>query len=250
MPLLPPQPPPPPPPPPLPPPTGGLRGLVRDATDGQPLQGATISLPNGATVLTDSRGAYEFSSLPVGPLQVSAAARDYLADTQMVLVPAGTAATANFALMPPPPPGSLRIVLTWNQAPRDLDAHFWVPSATRGPIEVNFLTRGSTARFPFAQLDLDSTTGEGPETLTITQVQVGESVYAVHNYSNERALAGSGARVQVYAGGRLQHSFGAPTLGSGRWWTVFTLNGGVLRPVNQLTATPPLPTRCHLCPLG
>ena len=76
-------------------------------------------------------------------------------------------------------------MLTWGARPRDLDANLWLPGGTR----VSFATRGSTTRFPWAQLGADDQGGFGPETITVTRLLPGTYTYAVHNLSNERALA-------------------------------------------------------------
>ncbi|HZU08005.1 MAG TPA: hypothetical protein VFB73_18750 [Chloroflexota bacterium] len=106
-----------------------------------------------------------------------------------------------------------------------------------------FGNRGSLTGPPFAALDRNVTNGGGPETITIARLAPGQYTYAVHNFSNDAPLGGSGARVEVRRGDALLGAFSAPA-GSGRWWTVFTLDGatGAIAPVNALRDTPPLPS--------
>ena len=109
--------------------------------------------------------------------------------------------------------------------------------------EVYFGNRGSATSPPFATLDIDVTNGFGPETITIQRLLPGQYTYAVHNFSNEAPLSSSGAQVQVFSSTGLVSTFTVPA-GSGRWWTVFTLNGstGAITPVNTISNSPPLPS--------
>jgi hypothetical protein len=117
------------------------------------------------------------------------------------------------------------------------------PTPSSGFTEVYFGNRGSATSPPFATLDLDVTSGFGPETITIQQLLPGQYTYAVHNFSNETPIANSGAVVQVLSPTGVVATFNVPQ-GSGRWWTVFTLNGstGAITPVNTISASPPLPS--------
>jgi thermitase len=84
---------------------GSITGSVTDANDGLPIVGATVS--DGArTSLTDASGQYIIAGVPQGSYTVTASAAGYSHSSQAVLVVAGQAATANFALteLAPPPP--------------------------------------------------------------------------------------------------------------------------------------------------
>jgi hypothetical protein len=229
---------------------GTVNGLVRDAVSGLPLVGASVQGPGGRSASTDANGLYQLGGLPTGSTTLTASAPGHVADTQSVTLAAGGGATLNFALAEPVAAGQFRVVLTWSQTPRDLDAHLWAPPGASALPEVDFLTRGSRGAPPFAQLEIDDTTGLGPETITITQTLPGTYQYAVHNFSNDGPLAGSGARVQVYGAGGLLQQFTPPPQGGGRWWTVFTLTGGSIAPVNRIGPIPPLGTACGFCPPG
>jgi hypothetical protein len=119
------------------------------------------------------------------------------------------------------------------------------PTATPGGqfTEVYFASRGSATSPPFATLDIDVTSGFGPETITIERLLPGQYTYAVHNFSNEAPLSASGAQVQVFSPTGVVATFSVPA-GSGRWWTVFTLDGttGAITPVNTIGSSPPLPS--------
>jgi hypothetical protein len=116
----------------------------------------------------------------------------------------------------------MRVVLTWGEAPADLDSHL----AYTGN-HVYF----SNKRGDDANLDVDDTTSYGPETITLERKHFGTSyVYAVHDYTHmsdadSRALADSGAKVFVYVGGSLVRTYNVPRHKVGNLWTVFRLNG-------------------------
>jgi hypothetical protein len=69
----------------------------------------------------------------------------------------------------------------------------------------------------------------------------GRYTYAVHQFSTDGTLAQSGARVQVLRGSGILHTFTVPA-GSGRWWTVFTIDGqtGAVTPVDRLGDAAPV----------
>lgn len=114
----------------------------------------------------------------------------------------------------------LRIVLNWEKAPADLDAHLVYPS---GHVFWN-MRNGSDAL-----LDVDQRLGYGPETVTIQERHRGQRyVYAVHNYS-DRELSGSNGmeqgrpQVRVYVGQTLVRSYEIDPARKGNLWTVFAI---------------------------
>jgi hypothetical protein len=75
---------------------GNLTGKVFDSSN-NPTSGATVSF-GGGTATTDSTGAYNFTNLPPGTIQLVASAAGFQSVTQNVTVAAGTTTTANFTL--------------------------------------------------------------------------------------------------------------------------------------------------------
>jgi hypothetical protein len=138
-------------------------------------------------------------------------------------------------------PRPLRIQLTWGSSPRDLDEHLWLPTSNR--YHVYYAARGSTTDHPYAQLDRDDMDGYGPENITPVEAYTGSYRFAVYNWSNERALAGSGATVRLYRGSSLIRTYTVPSYGSGRWWVVFDYSGsdGTITTRNYLTSIYPGP---------
>jgi len=89
-----------------------------------------------------------------------------------------------------------------------------------------------------AYLDLDDTSGYGPETTTIRVANEGIYSFKVYNYSSTPALRTSQAMVQVYMGisNEPAYTFVVPTNGDGRWWNVFQYNSITRRiiPINRI----------------
>jgi hypothetical protein len=231
---------------------GSITGVVRSATTGPPITvPATITVRAGrdvttgpalATRTTGVGAAFTFTDLPEGTYTLQAVAAGFVAGVGNVTVLPALSTTANVVLSPEAPPGELRIVLTWGAAPADLDAVLQLPNGQL----VYWEDVGSCSSPPFACLDVDDVDGFGPETITITQQQAGTYTFVVDNFSarilnrpaSDNSLATSGALVEVYRGNARLASFSVPS-GPGQLWTVFTLNGATLTPVNTLSTPPP-----------
>lgn len=136
-----------------------------------------------------------------------------------------------------PSPGETRIVLTWGQDPADLDSHLVGPYADGSLFHVFFRQPGDSS---YAELDYDCTTSFGPETIALYSQIDGTYSYAVHDYTNRdstesSSLSQSGATVRVYRGDTLAAAFSVPADVSGTLWTVFTMDGNVITPVNTMS---------------
>jgi uncharacterized protein YfaP (DUF2135 family) len=218
-----------------------LQGQVTDAVSGSAIANAQVCI-NGTSLCatTDANGNYTIADAPAGDQVLNVTAGGFIAVTdQTVAIAAGATTTQPVALSPELAAGELRIVLTWGTAPSDLDSTLWLPSGTR----IDYPAKGQTIEN--VMLDLDDTSGEGPETITISQLAGnGTYTYAVLNFSgnSEGTLSASGAVVRVYRGDQEIGTYTVPTTGDGRWWNVFTLDGatGAITPVNTLSDTQPI----------
>ncbi len=128
----------------------------------------------------------------------------------------------------------MRIVLNWGANPRDLDSHVVYPGN-----HVFFDHKLGTD----ANLDVDNTTGFGPETITLTRKHAGERyVYAVHDYTDGGSpqtdhLGKSAAKVFVYVGQTLVKTYYVPA-GNGNLWTVFAVTeNGDFQDINTISGT-------------
>ena len=114
----------------------------------------------------------------------------------------------------------LRIVLNWGENPKDLDSHLVYPNN-----HIYFEQMQGTD----ALLDVDDTTGFGPETITIERKHDGARyLYAVHNFSegnnpNSATLSASQAKVFVYVGRTLMKTYYVPENKVGNLWVVFAV---------------------------
>jgi hypothetical protein len=77
--------------------TGSITGTVTDAATGQPVAGATVSVPR-LSLTTGSDGSYTLAGLPAGSYQVSVSDYGYQGATATVTVTAGKATTQNIQL--------------------------------------------------------------------------------------------------------------------------------------------------------
>ncbi len=130
----------------------------------------------------------------------------------------------------------IRIVLTWNISPGDLDSHLFTPSTSGLEEDYHICyynmadTNGNTS------LDVDDTDGYGPETTTINHIQRGLYKFYVCDYTEcseneeESELMGnSGATVCVYGSQGLIEMFNVPVR-KGVIWEVFEIRDGTLIP--------------------
>ncbi len=80
---------------------GGIYGVINDATNGQLLSSAIITLsPGGISFTTGSDGRYEFADLEPGRYTVQASKNDYQSDFVNVTVVAGQYVTSDIRLQP------------------------------------------------------------------------------------------------------------------------------------------------------
>lgn len=218
-----------------------LQGQVTDAVSGSAIANAQVCI-NGTSLCatTDANGNYTIADAPAGDQVLNVTAGGYITvNDQAVAITAGATTTQPVALSPELAAGELRIVLTWGTAPSDLDSTLWLPSGTR----IDYNVKGQTIEN--VTLDLDDTSGEGPETITIVQLAgSGTYTYAVLNFTGNSGgtLSASGAVVRVYRGDQEIGTYTVPTTGDGVWWNVFTLDGatGAITPVNTLSDTQPV----------
>ena len=221
---------------------------MRDATttSNAGIPGAEVNLLKGqgeaglfvSSTKSDAGGAYSFTGLEAGVYIIRVVASRY-SNCGRTVIPLQASANAvqNVVCSPIGSAPAIRVVLTWGSNPRDLDAHLTGPNVSdAGRFHVYYPTvnRGNTDNAPFAKLDVDNTSGGGPETITITRLNSGVYRYSVHDYTNRTppptgttALGVSGAKVELYVPGILTPTtFFAPNQ-RGNLWTVFELSGSL-----------------------
>lgn len=116
----------------------------------------------------------------------------------------------------------MRIVLSWDNSPEDLDSHLSYAGGY-----VCYYEKESS----HANLDVDDTDGYGPETITITKKQQGKKyVYAVHNFTDREQINNSNlsnvsrAKVFIYIGNTLIKTYTMPSGKKGNIWIPFLVD--------------------------
>lgn len=224
---------------------------------------------------TDENGAYTFTKVPVGIHTIQVVDNrtnievPYVRMNFNVKVLSDETTTVNKTISTNVDSDQVRFVLTWSgpdydvddmsyvneesdefdfdedslgKVPRDLDSHLIGPTADG----LTFHTYYSDREFEqngvrYADLDVDDTTYEGPETTTIYQPVDGEYRFIVHNYTDKEKpegtrLSTSGAVVKVFRGEQVLATYNVP-VGIGTQWNVCSYNAmtHVLTPINTIT---------------
>ena len=136
------------------------------------------------------------------------------------------------------PVKNYRMVLTWGNSPRDLDAHLSGPNPDGGDFHIWYRNKILIGGRNF--LDRDDTSSFGPETITIYKPAAGEYYYSVYDYTNKNKknsskLSYSGARVDIYGENRLLQSFEISNSEKGNCWHVFKIDrSGMIVPLNKI----------------
>ena len=191
-------------------PGGTLTGTVVEALTGHGISGATVRVQGTyKSTTTNESGHWTISNVPVGTRTLEVSKSGYTTTTQQVTVVAGTNPTITIALAPVS--SDVTIVLNWGTQPADLDAHLGGPDVENmgdedSRFHIYYPNVGSSP-VSYASLDIDDTSGEGPETITIkrrpatNQFVPGTYTFWVHNYSGGPDFGVSNARVRISKGG-------------------------------------------------
>lgn len=178
----------------------------------------------------DGDGSVQFSHLLAGKGTVDVRVGEYIPLSSEVILrdfAPGENRILRAALTRKLKENEARIVLQWGAAPSDLDSHIYGPVNARGRLHVFYShqTEGSV------NLDVDQTSGYGPETITVSPVQPGVWYqYMVHDFSNKgnpasNALPESQATVRIYGKDSLE-TFSAHGTQSATVWHVLDFRVG------------------------
>ena len=149
----------------------------------------TVTTSTGATTTTAADGSYVLDDVPALTQTIVASLGGYVSATFTIVVASGGTTTQNFVLSKL---GDLRIVLTWNHVDSDLDLHASGPDGSGGRFHVSFVDKHPVEH---ASLDIDDTTFDGPETVTVKISQsegdfvAGDYHVWVHNYPSGTDVA-------------------------------------------------------------
>lgn len=213
----------------------GFSGVIRDVNN-NPVPDMTINFRRGTgntsgliagSVITDENGHYTIY-LPAGSYWGELAKPGFIT-TYL----SGTSASHIYnkhedaTAIKIAATDEIRIVLTWNELPRDEDSHLLGPTPDNHSFHTYYgdpQTRYNNELY--ADLDHDDTTSYGPETTTIRKRVNGTYQFFVHNYSRGGSLRDSGAKVEIYSGSsstpvKIYHI--TPGEGNELYWYVFDM---------------------------
>ncbi len=228
---------------------GKATGTITNALTGRGVSDATIEVRDGwnnldkgsviATTSTGSSGAYSLT-LPLGNYTLAVSKDGFITGAVNIIVQRGTTANQNGSITPLISGEDYRIVLTWGADPRDLDSHM-VGSLENGNSFHVYYSRKSQydGSIEVCNLDVDDTSGYGPETVTLKATSNNPYYYYIYHFSGNGTVATSEATIKVYQGSELVAKFNVPTdQGSGRYWNVFAIVDGQLVTKNTITSSP------------
>lgn len=174
---------------------------------------------------TESDGSFEAKLMP-GQYTVEIKASGFITSYEEIIVSYRMDVRGlSFALSPELEQGQIRIVLTWGSYPRDLDSHLTGTDSTGKSISVNYT---HLEEEDVASLDLDDTSGFGPETTTIYDLG-GSYTFSVHNFSDPwdaEAFGNSSGQVRIYLDGGTEPIICNAPAGTGEWWDVCRIENG------------------------
>jgi len=181
---------------------------------------ATVSI-TGVSAGTGNTQAKSPQALDPGGYAVRAQSAGFCPNSAQMHVEVGKSTQTSFVLSPEIGEGELaRIVLVWEQNPKDVDAI--LVQNLPGNRLTTFWNNKQTAvgGKPLSMLDTDQTQGKGPETMTIFKGHGGTNSFVVRYYSGEGNLGSSGAIVKVITKGCVEQEFKVPPTFTLRAWHV------------------------------
>lgn len=220
---------------------GLVTGVVIDAVSGEGVPGAKIEFAakqdasHSDSVSTGSDGAFSLE-LDADQYDVSITADGYVEEEfEFEVEENKNYSGEQFVISPALAEGTARIVLEWGAEPRDLDSYLTGETDSGTDVSVSFSDKTcSSGSETIAELDVDDTTGYGPETITLYDLN-GVYRYTVKDFRRTRTLQQYGATVKVYLPGQAQPEVitVAPNAGIVNIWEVFELDHGELRILNR-----------------
>lgn len=172
----------------------------KNASNCKPIKDVKVSIGN-MKFSTDKNGYIEIptpSDMDDMKIPFTASKNRFIPLKLKLKVMVGDIVHTKFLMSPSLAPDSVRFVLRWKDKPKDLDLHL-KGDGYHISYQNRKIVRGK------AKLDIDSTNGFGPETITVKKVNKNSnySLY-VKNYSNEAPITDT--VVDIYKNNRLYRS--------------------------------------------
>jgi hypothetical protein len=185
-------------------------------------------------------GTYVIPNVPAGNYTIEISGTGYVTTYETVISAGANSANQNILVSPSLAADEVRIVLSWNATPRDVDSHLEYGDGSttrknqvvwndkcRNPGVANAVTKSpAQCGSEDLTLDIDVVSGFGPETVTMkgtvwTSPVVTRLGYSLYNWSNEAALSTSGSTVKVYKATGLVRTYNSGPGQASRWWQIF-----------------------------
>jgi hypothetical protein len=204
------------------------------AETGKPLEALAVDIETIGNITTGADGLAVFPTPKDGVYGFSASKSGYMLLEDQFTVTFGAVLFNKYSLPRAAPLSQVKIVLDWGREPRDLDIHL----IKENQYHISYRDAKKSADSA-VWLDRDDTSGYGPETITITQID-NAALYRlyIHDYSNRaqkggKRLAASGAIVRVYNENKLKNQFPINPGGTGTVWRVFDIVNGTIKTVDR-----------------
>lgn len=220
--------------------TTAISGTIDDAATSAAIAGAVIKFHLGnnnrtgellkdasgheVVLNTDEYGNYSYDSLPYGYYTMEVSYPDYITG-YINITAGGETLSRDYSMSTGLKDGEMRVVLWWNEDPRDPDSHMVGPTPGGKIFHTWFSDlHAEEGGERIADLDRDDTTSYGPETTTVRKMTDGRYYFFVHHYAGDKSLTESGAWIEVYIGTELRATYHAPVNQSKNaiYWNVFT----------------------------
>ncbi len=214
-------------------PNGNATILIKNSQSGYALSNIPVTIRKGMNTTTgeeivettsNSSGNIVLGNLPSGNYTGTVDCEGYIKTVFNFVVIGGKTKYYEIHISPTLSNDQISIVLSWGPNPRDLDSHY-----SGSGLHVYYASKTA----PGVELDVDDTSGYGPETITtdLNKLPKGVYQYYIHLYAGTGTIADSGATVKVYSGNTLIKTYYAnQSTISGRYWYVFSIdtNSGVI----------------------
>lgn len=206
-----------------------------DAETDEPVKDAVIEIQGIGSYTTDIQGLIKFPKQKDGKYNFSFKKDGYIPSDFTFEIAAQMIYFNRFSVSKLMELGHVRIVLDWGTSPNDLDIHLEKTGEYHIAYHHMRVSNDKTAR-----LDRDDMDGQGPETITITDVDDRASyVCYVHDYTNRNnpssmKLSKSKGRITVYHNNRVEFILDVPTHVEGTRWNVFKLDNSIFTKQNNV----------------